>query len=29
MKKQVGDEAVVKTGAGEFVWRVARIEYQK
>ena len=29
MKKQVGDEAVVKTGAGEFVWRVTKIEYQK
>src|SRR6187551_9345 len=29
MKKEVGDEAVVKTGAGEFVWRVTKIEYQK
>ena len=29
MKKEVGDEAVVKTDAGEFVWRVAKIEYQK
>lgn len=29
MKKGVGDEAVVKTGAGEFVWRIAKIEYQK
>jgi transcription elongation factor GreB len=29
MKKEVGDEAVVKTGAGEFVWRVVKIEYQK
>jgi transcription elongation factor GreB len=28
MKKEVGDEAVVKTGAGEFVWRVTRIEYK-
>jgi transcription elongation factor GreB len=29
MNKQVGDEAVVKTGAGEFVWKVMKIEYQK
>lgn len=29
MKKEVGDEAVVKTNAGEFVWRVIKIEYQK
>jgi transcription elongation factor GreB len=29
MKKEVGDEVVVKTGAGEFVWRVIKIEYQK
>ena len=29
MKKQVGDEVVVKTEAGEFVWRVIKIEYQK
>ncbi|MBL0744674.1 transcription elongation factor GreB [Chryseolinea lacunae] len=29
MKKEVGDEVVVKTGAGEFVWRVTKIEYQK
>ena len=29
MKKEVGDEAVVKTDAGEFVWRVTKIEYQK
>ena len=29
MKKEVGDEAVVKTEAGEFVWRIAKIEYQK
>jgi transcription elongation factor GreB len=28
-KKVVGDIAVVKTGAGEFVWRITRIEYQK
>jgi transcription elongation factor GreB len=29
MKKEVGDEVVVTTGAGEFVWRVIKIEYQK
>ena len=29
MKKEVGDEVVVKTNAGEFVWRVTKIEYQK
>jgi transcription elongation factor GreB len=29
MKKEVGNEAVVKTNAGEFTWRVAKIEYQK
>jgi transcription elongation factor GreB len=29
MKKEVGDEAVVKTGAGEFIWRIVKIEYQK
>src|SRR5882757_8445775 len=29
MKKEVGNEVVVKTGAGEFVWRVTKIEYQK
>ena len=29
MKKEVGDNAVVKTGAGEFVWRIVKIEYQK
>ena len=29
MKKEVGDEAVVKTGAGEFTWRISKIEYQK
>ena len=29
MKKEVGDEAVVRTDAGEFVWRVTKIEYQK
>jgi transcription elongation factor GreB len=29
LNKSVGDEAKVKTGAGEFVWKVNRIEYQK
>ncbi|HMI64646.1 MAG TPA: transcription elongation factor GreB [Cyclobacteriaceae bacterium] len=29
MKKEVGDEAVVKTDAGEFVWHVTKIEYRK
>ena len=29
MKKEVGDEAVVKTEAGEFVWHVTKIEYLK
>lgn len=29
MKKEVGEEVVVKTGAGEFVWKVNKIEYQK
>ena len=29
MKKQVGDEALVKTEAGKFVWHVTKIEYQK
>jgi transcription elongation factor GreB len=29
VNKKEGDEAVVKTGAGEFVWRITRIEYQK
>jgi len=29
IKKQVDDEAVVKTEAGEFTWYVNRIEYQK
>jgi transcription elongation factor GreB len=28
MKKKVGDEVVVKTAAGEFTWRVTKIEYQ-
>ena len=29
MKKEVGDNAVVKTVAGEFVWRITKIEYLK
>lgn len=29
IKKQVDDEAVVKTEAGEFTWYINRIEYQK
>ena len=29
MKKEVGDEAIVKTEAGEFAWHVTKIEYQK
>ncbi len=29
MNKQAGDEVTVKTSAGEFVWRVTKIEYQK
>jgi len=29
MKKEVGDEAVVITDAGEFVWHVTKIEYRK
>jgi len=29
LNKEVGDEAIVKTGAGSFVWRVKRINYQK
>jgi transcription elongation factor GreB len=28
MKKEVGDEVVVRTHAGEFVWRVTKIEYE-
>lgn len=28
MKKEVGDEAIVKTGAGTFTWRIVKIEYQ-
>lgn len=29
VKKQVDDEALVKTEAGEFIWRVKSIEYEK
>ena len=29
MNKQVGDTAVVKTAAGEFVWEIIGIEYNK
>lgn len=29
LKKKVGDEAIVKTTAGEFVWRIMNIEYDK
>jgi transcription elongation factor GreB len=29
MKKEVGDEVVVKTEAGEFTWRITKIEYLK
>ena len=29
LKKEVGDEAIVKTVTGEFVWRITKIEYQK
>jgi len=29
LKKAVGDQVVVKTGAGEFVWYITKIEYQK
>lgn len=29
MNKEVGDEATVQTGAGQFVWKVLKIEYQK
>jgi transcription elongation factor GreB len=29
MKKEVGDQVVVKTNAGEFAWHVVKIEYQK
>jgi len=29
MNKEVGDEVIVKTTAGEFAWHVVKIEYQK
>lgn len=29
MKKEVGDEVTVKTGAGEFVWRIIKIAYNQ
>ncbi|MDC0603464.1 GreA/GreB family elongation factor, partial [Aliiglaciecola sp.] len=29
IKKQVDDEALVKTEAGEFIWLVKSIEYEK
>jgi transcription elongation factor GreB len=29
VNKTEGEQAVVKTGAGEFVWRIMKIEYQK
>jgi transcription elongation factor GreB len=29
LKKEVGDEAVVQTATGQFVWRITKIEYQK
>lgn len=29
LKKQVGDEVVVKTPARSFVWRITKIEYQR
>lgn len=29
IKKEIGDKVIVKTGMGEFVWRVTKIEYQK
>jgi transcription elongation factor GreB len=29
MNKKAGDEVIVKTSAGELVWRVNKIEYQK
>jgi transcription elongation factor GreB len=29
LKKEVGDSTVVKTGAGEFTWKINKIEYQK
>jgi transcription elongation factor GreB len=29
LQKSVGDEVVVKTASGQFVWRITKIEYQK
>uniref|UniRef100_UPI00404B8C28 transcription elongation factor GreB n=1 Tax=Fulvivirga sp. TaxID=1931237 RepID=UPI00404B8C28 len=29
LDKKVGDEAIVKTPAAEFVWKIKKIEYQK
>jgi transcription elongation factor GreB len=29
MKKQVGDEVIVKTPTRDFVWKITKIEYQK
>lgn len=29
LKKEVGDEAIVKTTAGEFRWQIMNIEYEK
>lgn len=29
LKKEVGDQVVVKTTAGEFTWRISSIEYEK
>jgi transcription elongation factor GreB len=29
LNKQVGDEAIVKTPAGEFRWKINNIEYEK
>ena len=29
LKKEVGDEVIVKTPAAEFKWRINKIEYQK
>jgi transcription elongation factor GreB len=29
LNKQVGEEAIVKTAMGEFVWKINKIEYQK
>jgi transcription elongation factor GreB len=29
LKKEVGDEAIVKTATNQFIWRITKIEYQK